>query len=121
MTKQMVTLRRLSPSLPLRLTLIFKEPGISHGFPKQKPLPNIRPFFDGLVEHIESLEFTVNSLIGDDDTVVALGNLISRVRSTGRDIHSDFAIEVRFDDDGLITKYHMYEDTYAVAAALGRI
>ncbi|MFI7239916.1 nuclear transport factor 2 family protein [Streptomyces cyaneofuscatus] len=58
----------------------------------------------------------MNTIIGGGVRCVVLGSLRTEVLATGRDIESDFAhdIEVR---DGLITRYRMFEDTWAVAKA----
>lgn len=61
--------------------------------------------------------FTVETILGDGDRCVVLGSLRTEVLATGRNIDSDFAFDVAVRN-GLITRYHMFEDTWAVAAAV---
>lgn len=83
----------------------------------------VAEFYTQLAQLTKIKHFTIDTIVGDGTRCVALGSLRTRVLATGRDIVSDFAfdIEVR---DGLITRYHMFEDTWAVAEAFrdpGRI
>lgn len=47
---------------------------------------------------------------------IALGELESRVKSTGKLIVSEFAFDLTFRD-GLIVRFRMFEDSFAVAQA----
>lgn len=79
----------------------------------------MRGFFAGLPEHLESKRFEIAKIIADADDAVALGDLVSVVRATGRTIATQFVIHVGVRD-GKINRYVMYEDSWAVARALGR-
>lgn len=79
----------------------------------------MREFFAGLPEHLESKRFEVAKIIADADDAVALGDLVSVVRATGRTIVTRFVIHVGVAG-GKINRYVMYEDSWAVAQALGR-
>ncbi|MEW2066180.1 nuclear transport factor 2 family protein [Streptomyces sp. NPDC007346] len=76
----------------------------------------VAEFYTQLGQGAKVKHFQIDTIIGDGDRCVVLGSLRTEVLGTGRDIESDFAydIEVR---DGLITRYHMFEDTWAVAKA----
>ena len=76
----------------------------------------VAEFYRQLKELVVSEKFEVRRVVADGNRCVVLGGLITRVRATGSRIESEFAfdIEVR---DGLITRYHMFEDTWAVSNA----
>jgi ketosteroid isomerase-like protein len=76
----------------------------------------VAEFYTQLAQSAKAEDFNIEAIVGDGDRCVVLGNLRTKVLATGRDIETDFAfdIEVR---DGFITRYHMFEDTLAVAAA----
>lgn len=76
----------------------------------------VAEFFDQLTTLAAPLEFVVEEVLGDADRCVALGRLRTRVLSTGRIIESEFAIDVTVGE-GLITRYHLLEDSWAVAHA----
>ncbi|KAF1022274.1 MAG: hypothetical protein GAK30_01245 [Paracidovorax wautersii] len=73
-------------------------------------------FFRQLALHIEPQQFEANRIVADDETVVVLGHLVSKVKRTGRLITSSFAFDfiVR---NGRIARYRMFEDSHAVAQA----
>ncbi len=77
----------------------------------------VAEFYRQLGEHVVPERFEIRSIIADGEQCVVLGDLVTLVRATGRRIESEFAfdIEVR---DGLLTRYHMFEDTWAVARAV---
>lgn len=77
----------------------------------------VAEFFTQLRELTASGQFAVDTILGDGDRCVVLGSLRTEVLATGRNIDSDFAFDVAIRD-GLITRYHMFEDTWAVATAV---
>ncbi|WP_433570331.1 nuclear transport factor 2 family protein [Streptomyces sp. CA-251247] len=76
----------------------------------------MRTFFDLLQTHVEAKEFELRHIIAAGDDVVLIGHMVSEVRATGRDIDTAFALHTTVQD-GRITRYHLYEDSYAVAKA----
>jgi len=77
----------------------------------------VADFVRGLRERIESIRFEVRSLLVEGEQAIALGDLESRVKSTGKVIKSPFTFEFAVRD-GLITKYLMLEDSFAVREAV---
>ena len=75
-------------------------------------------FFTRLPIHLEQKKLEIGKILADDEDAVALGHLMSRVRATGRDIDSRFAAHLSVRD-GQIYRYHFFEDSWAVARALG--
>ncbi|WP_394842612.1 nuclear transport factor 2 family protein [Pendulispora brunnea] len=84
---------------------------------RKKGRAGVADFVRGLRERIESLHFEVRSILVDGEHAVALGELASRVTSTGKVIESPFSFEFTVRD-GLITKYLMLEDSFAVREAV---
>jgi ketosteroid isomerase-like protein len=61
-------------------------------------------------------EFAVDRILVDGEDAVAVGHFKYRVDSTGKSFESDFALEIRVVA-GLMTRYHMHEDSYAISLA----
>ncbi|MFB6477311.1 nuclear transport factor 2 family protein [Streptomyces virginiae] len=76
----------------------------------------MRTFFELLGTHVRTKAFELRQVIAEGDDVVLLGCMVSEVRRTGRDIDTAFALHATVRD-WRITRYHLYEDTYAVAQA----
>lgn len=55
-------------------------------------------------------------LLAEGEDVVLIGRMVSEVKKTGREIDTAFALHTTVRD-GRITRYHLYEDSYAVAKA----
>ncbi|TQJ46375.1 hypothetical protein FBY34_5758 [Streptomyces sp. SLBN-115] len=84
--------------------------------PEVDSAQGMRTFFELLQTHVQAKEFDLRQIISEGDDVVLVGRMVSEVRRTGRDIDTAFALHATVRD-GLITRYHLYEDTYAVAKA----
>lgn len=77
----------------------------------------VASFVRELFERIEPVRFEVGSILVEGQRAVALGALSSRVKGTGKTIETEFAIDFTVGD-GLITRYRMLEDSFAVAQAV---
>ncbi|NEA99162.1 nuclear transport factor 2 family protein [Streptomyces sp. SID13726] len=84
--------------------------------PEVDSADGVRMFFELLAAHVRAKELDLRQIITDGDDVVLLGRMVSEVKKTGRDIDTAFALHTTVRD-GRITRYHLYEDTYAVAKA----
>jgi ketosteroid isomerase-like protein len=60
---------------------------------------------------------SVTRILVDGPDAVALGYIGQTVKATGRAYTSAFALHLTVED-GLITRYHVYEDSLAVSEAL---
>ncbi len=78
--------------------------------------PEIQQFFDDLIATVTPQKMEIYNLVANDDNVVALGHFSYRLDETGREYESDFALHFAIEH-GLIQRYQMYEDSYAVAEA----
>ncbi|MDD2763630.1 MAG: nuclear transport factor 2 family protein [Opitutaceae bacterium] len=85
---------------------------------RRKGRAGVAGFFRDLRQWIEPVRFEVRSTVVHDEEAVAVGELVSRVKSTGRTIESAFAISFTMRD-ALIVRYRLFEDSFAVAQAVG--
>ncbi|MCW9705545.1 nuclear transport factor 2 family protein [Fodinibius salsisoli] len=98
----------------------FYIPGNTEDVPwvgRRKGRVGVTNFIRDLRTKIEPIDFSVRSTLVDDEQAVALGSLKSRVNDTGQIIESEFAIEFEVRN-GLIVRYRLYEDSFAVAQAV---
>ncbi|WP_081416828.1 carboxymuconolactone decarboxylase family protein [Arthrobacter castelli] len=77
----------------------------------------VSEFFDLLGEHLQPRSFEVSQLFVHGSDAVALGRFAYTVRSNGRPFEGQFALHLTIEN-GLITRYHMYEDSYALEQAV---
>lgn len=84
--------------------------------PEVDSAEGMRAFFELLRTHVQLKEFDLRHVIAEGDDVVFIGRMVSEVKKTGRDIDTAFALHTTVRD-GRITRYHLYEDSYAVARA----
>jgi hypothetical protein len=84
--------------------------GTRHG------LAQVREFFTTLDASIEVQTFEPREFIAQGDRVVALGRWTGRVKTTGREYASDWAMAWTIKN-GRVTAFRSYEDTHAMAAA----
>lgn len=77
----------------------------------------VAEFFGLLREHLEPRSFELSRLIAQGADGVALGRFEYTVRSNGRPFEGQFALHLTVED-GLIVRYHMYEDSYALERAV---
>ena len=78
----------------------------------------------GVAEHFEQLgqsvrpeAFEIDTIMSDGDRAVVLGTFRAVVVATGGPMDSEYAFDVTVDETGLITRYHMLEDSWAVSRA----
>lgn len=76
----------------------------------------VADFFEQAGENLTPQEFSIERVLADGDAAVALGSFRYLVNATGKAFASEFAVELRVAD-GLITRYHMHEDSHAISLA----
>ena len=84
---------------------------------RRKGRNGIADFIRDLREQDEPIRFEIHSTIVEGEKAVSLGEFASRVKKTGKVIESEFAIEFTVQD-GLIVRYRLFEDSFAVAQAV---
>lgn len=75
-------------------------------------------FFTQLGTNVEFESFEPLAFVAEGDRVVALGRERGRVRATGKTFDNEWALVFTFSG-GKVTRFRLYEDTAAVAAAFG--
>jgi hypothetical protein len=65
---------------------------------------------------IERLRFEVQGMFADDHRAIILGELASRLNSTGKTIETAFALVLTISG-GQITRFQMLEDSFATSEA----
>ncbi|MDO6406624.1 MULTISPECIES: nuclear transport factor 2 family protein [Pantoea] len=73
-------------------------------------------FYRQIREQISSEHFEVGEMLVLGGRVMIPGRLASRVNKTGKLIESEFVLDFTVTD-GLITRFRLFEDSYAVAQA----
>lgn len=76
---------------------------------------NVPPYFQGLVGAVQVTAHTVNKLVADGDTVVALGDVAFRVAETGTEGSSSWVYVWRLRD-GKVCGFDQYNDPGLAAA-----
>lgn len=84
---------------------------------RRKGRDGIANFIKDLSELTEPISFNIHSTVVEGEKAVALGHLKTRVKRTGKVIDTGFAFEFTVKDS-LITRFRMYEDSFAVAQAV---
>ena len=76
----------------------------------------IEAFLVSTQEEVKTEQFAVDATLVDGADAVVLGSFTHRVLRTDKAFSSRFALHVTVAD-GLIIRYHMFEDSYAIAQA----
>ncbi|MBA9002306.1 nuclear transport factor 2 family protein [Thermomonospora cellulosilytica] len=125
-------LARIGAGDPERIAEMFAEPvewGLSWPDEGHPAVPWIRPREKraDVADHFRSLDAfhvrerngtTVDRILVDGADAVVLGRIVQVVKATGREYESPFALHLTVEN-GLISRYHIYEDSLTVANALG--
>lgn len=84
---------------------------------RRKGRVGVANFIRDLREQDQPIRFEIRSIVVAEEKAVALGEFASRVKKTGKVIESEFAFEFTVQD-GLIVRYRLFEDSFAVAQAV---
>lgn len=83
---------------------------------RRKGRGGVADFIRDLREQVEPIRFKIRLIVVEGEKAVALGELASRVKKTGKVIESEFAFEFTVQD-GPIVRYRLFEDSFAVTQA----
>lgn len=76
-------------------------------------------FVGELTAQFNILEFNVETVFAEGNTVAVFGNFLFEHTRTGNLVsEAPFAVNIEFDEEGKISFYHFFEDTYAIATGL---
>lgn len=78
-------------------------------------IAELRAFFESF-GHTDTEAFNVEQTILQGEDAVILGRSRFRVKATGKAFDNVFALHIRIVN-GKIARYHMYEDSFAIAEA----
>ncbi|RFU36703.1 ketosteroid isomerase [Actinomadura logoneensis] len=125
-------LGRIAAGAPDRLAALFADPcdwrvnwpEAEHGRPetpwirhRSTPAEAAAHFSQIAAHHVPEENGTrIDGILVDGGDAVVLGEIRQTARPTGRSYTSRFALHITVKD-GLITRYHVYEDSLAVADA----
>ena len=76
----------------------------------------VKAFIARLLASVDVVNFEVKDYIAQDDKVAVFGTFVYSAKSTGKLMKTEWAIKITMRD-GLIYRYHFFEDTYAIAFA----
>ncbi|ARU94422.1 nuclear transport factor 2 family protein [Tatumella citrea] len=76
----------------------------------------VAEFYRQIREYIQSEKFTIHQMLAEGDRVVVLGELASRVKSTGKLIETEFVFSLLVEQQQ-ISAFRLFEDSYAVSEA----
>jgi ketosteroid isomerase-like protein len=78
----------------------------------------------GVIEHFTQLgdgvqpeSFELDTIVSEGDRAVVLGEFRARFPATGAVVDSWLVFDVTTDANGLITRYRVFEDTFAISRA----
>lgn len=91
---------------------VDRVPWIGH----RKGRRGVADFVRELREHDQPIRFDIHVIVVEGEKAVALGEFASRLKKTGNIIESEFASEFTVQA-GLIVRYRLFEDSFAVAQA----
>ncbi|WP_407066918.1 nuclear transport factor 2 family protein [Hohaiivirga grylli] len=77
----------------------------------------VAEFYAQLRTEITSEQFELKDILALGSRVVAIGELASRVNKTGKLIETEFVFDF-IVEDGLIKRFRLFEDSFAVAQAV---
>lgn len=78
---------------------------------------DIATCYQMLWEHVEPLSASIDHIFIDGNDAAITGEFSSRMLQTGKTVDSPFCIRITIED-GLITRYRLLEDSFAVSVAL---
>lgn len=76
----------------------------------------VAEFYAQIRTHLSPERFEIKDILIKDKRLVAIGELASRVKKTNKLIETEFVLDMDIEN-GLITRFRMFEDSYAVSEA----
>jgi ketosteroid isomerase-like protein len=99
--------------------VLFEIQGDEGAFPwigRRRGRSAVADFLRGIRSKTEPVRFDITEVLASDARAVIVGELATRVTATGKLIESDIAIILTVKD-GLIGRFQMLEDSFAVSRA----
>jgi ketosteroid isomerase-like protein len=87
-----------------------KESGNHHFYGQYHGVDGVRDLLAKFRKDLDTQEFVIHKMLGDETTAFAWGNFVHRIPSTGRLFKSAWAVVVEVEDDK-IKFFRGFEDT----------
>lgn len=84
---------------------------------KRKGKNSVREFYEILWSNTEPLSAEIERFLFEENYAVIIGNFETKMLQTGKIVRSFFCIQMTLEN-GLISKYRLFEDSFAVSQAL---
>lgn len=84
---------------------------------KKNSRNEVREFYELLWKNTEPVSAQIDKIITDQDTAIITGEFSTKMLQTNKIVHSIFSIQITIEN-GLIVRYRLLEDSYAVSVAL---
>ena len=78
----------------------------------------VEEFFAHMGNHVDRKAFDVDRIVVDGQDAVVLGRAVVTVRATGKLMDTLFAVHIVVEEDGRISRFVMFEDSWHVSESM---
>ena len=78
----------------------------------------VEEFFAHMGNNVDRKAFDIDRIVVDGQDAVVLGRAVVTVRATGKLMDTLFAVHIVVDEDGRISRFVMFEDSWHVSASM---
>jgi len=99
----------------------WEIPGDSETVPwagKRTTPTAVEEFFAHMGNHVDRKAFDIDRIVVDGQDAVVLGRAIVTVRATGKLMDTLFAVHIVVEEDGRISRFVMFEDSWHVSESM---
>ena len=99
----------------------WEIPGDSETVPwvgKRTTPAAVEEFFAHMGNHVDRKAFDIDRIVVDGQDAVVLGRAIVTVRATGKLMDTLFAVHIVVEEDGRISRFVMFEDSWHVSESM---
>ncbi|QLE72436.1 DUF4440 domain-containing protein [Streptomyces rectiverticillatus] len=100
--------------------MITGDPAVVPWVRPRSTRADVAAHFRELAENVAQADGSpvIDAILADGRDAVVTGALNATIRTTGKPFRTPFALHLTVED-GLLTRFHLYEDSLAVARAAG--
>ena len=99
----------------------WEIPGDSETVPwvgKRTTPAAVEEFFAHMGNHVDRKAFDIDRIVVDGPDAVVLGRAVVVVRATGKLMDTLFAVHIVVEEDGRISRFVMFEDSWHVSESM---
>jgi len=99
----------------------WEIPGDSETVPwvgKRTTPAAVKEFFAHMGNHVDRKAFDIDRIVVDGQDAVVLGRAVVTVRATGKLMDTLFAVHLVVEEDGRISRFVMFEDSWHVSESM---